>query len=122
MGGWGRQVIVVTPDGRALPCHAAATIPGLDFANVRGASLARIWEQDEAFNRFRGTGWMPSPCKGCERAELDWGGCRCQALAITGDAGATDPVCGLSPSHGRMKELAIEAPARPGFRFRRIGG
>jgi pyrroloquinoline quinone biosynthesis protein E len=122
MGGWGRQVIVVTPDGRALPCHAAATIPGLDFANVKSTPLARIWEQDEAFNRFRGTGWMPSPCKGCERAELDWGGCRCQALAITGDASATDPVCGLSPSHGRMKELASEAPARPGFRFRRIGG
>lgn len=122
MGGWGRQVMVVTPDGRALPCHAAATIPGMTFASVRKASLATIWGQDDAFNRFRGTAWMPSPCQGCERAEIDWGGCRCQALAITGDAAATDPVCSLSPSHGRMAELAADTPSRPGFRFRRIGG
>ena len=122
MGGWGRQVIVITPDGRTLPCHAAATIPGLAFANVRTSSLARIWQDDDAFNRFRGTAWMPEPCQGCEHAELDWGGCRCQALAIVGDAAATDPVCTLSPSHGRMAELTRETAARPGFRFRRIGG
>lgn len=122
MGGWGRQVMVVTPDGRTLPCHAATTIPDLVFANVRTASLAEIWGHNEAFNRFRGTAWMPSPCQGCERAEIDWGGCRCQALAITGNAAATDPVCSLSPSHDLMATLATETPARPGYRFRRIGG
>ena len=122
MGGWGRQVIVIAPDGRALPCHAAATIPGLQFDNVRHRSLPDIWESSEAFNLFRGTGWMPSPCKGCERAELDWGGCRCQALALTGDAAATDPVCTLSPDHGRIKDLLAEPAARSGYRYRRIGG
>jgi len=122
MGGWGRQVIVVAPDGRALPCHAAATIPGLVFENVRDRALAGIWETSEAFNHFRGTAWMPAPCRGCDRAERDWGGCRCQALAVTGDASATDPVCALSPDHHRLQELMAEPPARPGFRFRRIGG
>ena len=122
MGGWGRQVIVVTPDGRALPCHAAATIPGLVFDNVKKKPLGTIWENSDAFNRFRGTEWMPEPCKGCDRAEIDWGGCRCQALEIAGNAAATDPACSLSPDHARMKDLATQAPARPGFRFRRIGG
>jgi pyrroloquinoline quinone biosynthesis protein E len=122
MGGWGRQVMVVTPDGRALPCHAAATIPGLIFDNVKKKPLGAIWENSDAFNRFRGTEWMPEPCKGCERAEVDWGGCRCQALEITGNAAATDPACALSPEHERMKALATQPPARPGFRFRRIGG
>jgi pyrroloquinoline quinone biosynthesis protein E len=122
MGGWGRQVIVVTPDGRALPCHAAATIPGLTFDNVKKKPLGTIWENSDAFNRFRGTEWMPEPCKGCDRAEVDWGGCRCQALEITGNAAATDPACALSPEHARMKELATQPPTRPGFRFRRIGG
>jgi pyrroloquinoline quinone biosynthesis protein E len=122
MGGWGRQVIVVTPDGRALPCHAAATIPGLTFDNVKKKPLGDIWENSDAFNRFRGTEWMPAPCKGCDRAEVDWGGCRCQALEISGNAAATDPACALSPDHPRMKALAAEPPARPGFRFRRIGG
>jgi len=122
MGGWGRQVIVVTPDGRALPCHAAATIPGLIFDNVMKKPLGEIWENSEAFNRFRGTEWMPEPCKGCDRAQVDWGGCRCQALEIAGNAAATDPACALSPEHSRMKALATEPPARPGFRFRRIGG
>jgi pyrroloquinoline quinone biosynthesis protein E len=121
MGGWGQQVIVVTPDGRAMPCHAAATIPGMVFENVRKTSLQDIWTKSEAFQKYRGTAWMPAPCKGCERAEVDWGGCRCQALAIAGDASATDPACKLSPIHGKMQELA-ESPAKPGFRFRRIGG
>jgi len=122
MGGWGRQVIVITPDGRALPCHAASTIPGLRFDNVRNRSLPDIWKNSEAFNRFRGTDWMPSPCKGCERAELDWGGCRCQALAITGSAAATDPVCALSPDRDRIKAIMAETPAHVGYRYRRIGG
>lgn len=122
MGGWGRQVIVITPDGRALPCHAAATIPGLEFDNVRNRSLADIWARSEAFNRFRGTAWMPSPCKDCERAEIDWGGCRCQALSIIGDAAATDPVCALSPDHHRLKDLLKEKSERGSYRYRRIGG
>lgn len=122
MGGWGRQVIVVTPDGRALPCHSAASIPGMTFDNVRKTSLPDIWNRSEAFNRFRGTAWMPKPCQGCDRAEVDWGGCRCQALGIAGDASATDPACALSPLHERMKDLAGEVATKPGFRFRRIGG
>jgi pyrroloquinoline quinone biosynthesis protein E len=121
MGGWGQQVIVITPDGRALPCHAAATIPGMIFDNVRKMSLQEIWTDSKAFQQYRGTDWMPKPCKGCERAEVDWGGCRCQALAVVGNAGATDPACALSPDHAKMKELAA-SPAKPGFRFRRIGG
>ena len=122
MGGWGQQIMVVTPDGRALPCHSAATIPGMTFDNVRKTSLQEIWTGSEAFNRFRGTAWMPKPCQGCDRAEVDWGGCRCQALAVTGDASATDPACALSPQHARMQELAAQSPVKPGFRFRRIGG
>lgn len=124
MGGWGRQVIVVAPDGRALPCHAAANLPDMEFDNVRDRSLGEIWADSDAFNKFRGTAWMPKPCKGCDRAELDWGGCRCQAFAILGNAEATDPVCALSPDHARMKQLATAATAAPTntFRFRRIGG
>jgi radical SAM protein with 4Fe4S-binding SPASM domain len=124
MGGWGRQVLVVTPDGRALPCHAAATLPGLTFDNVRDRSLADIWESSDAFNKFRGTAWMPKPCKGCERAEIDWGGCRCQAFAITGEAATTDPACGLSPQHAKMRDMATTDAASTStpYRFRRIGG
>jgi pyrroloquinoline quinone biosynthesis protein E len=121
MGGWGRQVIVVAPDGRALPCHAAASLPGLTFDNVREKSLGEIWRASEAFQKFRGTAWMPKPCKGCERAEIDWGGCRCQAFAVTGKAEATDPACALSPEHGKMRELATASSSNT-FRFRRIGG
>ena len=124
MGGWGRQVMVVTPDGRALPCHAAATLPGFTFDNVKERSLADIWATSDAFEKFRGTAWMPKPCKGCERAEIDWGGCRCQAFAITGNAAATDPACALSPEHTRMRELATAdaASGETHYRFRRIGG
>jgi len=124
MGGWGRQVMVVTPDGRALPCHAAATLPGFTFDNVRDRALADIWESSDAFNKFRGTAWMPKPCQGCERAEIDWGGCRCQAFAITGEAAATDPACALSPQHGKMREMATvdAASTNTAYRFRRIGG
>ena len=124
MGGWGRQVIVVTPDGRALPCHAAASLPGLTFANVKNKSLAEIWQADAAFEKFRGTAWMPKPCQGCERAEVDWGGCRCQAFALAGDAAATDPVCALSPDHAKVAAAIAKDAAAPHapYRFRRIGG
>lgn len=111
MGGWGRQSLNVTPNGKVLPCHAAETIAGLTFETVREQSLADIWYRSEAFNRFRGTAWMPEPCRSCERKEIDWGGCRCQALAFAGDASATDPACHRSPLHGHMLAVA-EADAK----------
>ena len=104
MGGWARTAIVVAPNGEVLPCQAASTIPGLQFANVREHPLEWIWNASDAFTRFRGTEWMPEPCRSCplERQEVDWGGCRCQALRLTGDAAATDPVCRLSPHHEQL--------------------
>jgi PqqA peptide cyclase len=101
MGGWGSSAIVIAPNGEALPCQAATTIPGLEFANVREHSLEWIWEESDAFARFRGTDWMQEPCRSCPlgRQEEDFGGCRCQALRLTGDAAATDPVCKFSPHH-----------------------
>ncbi len=106
MNGWGRQSLNVTPSGRVLPCHAAETIPGLEFWTVREHSLAEIWRDSPAFNAYRGTDWMQEPCRNCPRRERDWGGCRCQALAIAGDAAATDPACHLSPMHSRIEALA----------------
>lgn len=106
VGGWGRRSLNVTPAGRVLPCHAAEIIPGLEFWNVREHSLADIWRNSPAFRAFRGTGWMQEPCRSCERREQDFGGCRCQAFMIAGDARAADPVCHLSPHHPRIAELA----------------
>ena len=106
MGGWARQSLNVTPSGKVLPCHAAETIPGLTFETVRERSLQEIWADSPAFNAYRGTDWMPEPCRSCERQEIDWGGCRCQALAFTGDAAATDPACQKSPHHVAMVALA----------------
>jgi pyrroloquinoline quinone biosynthesis protein E len=101
MGGWAREALLVTPYGDVLPCQSAATIPGLVFDNVRERSLEEIWFASEALQLFRGTDWMAEPCRSCpfDRQEVDHGGCRCQALALTGDARATDPVCHLSPHH-----------------------
>ena len=114
MGGWGRRFLNVTPSGTVLPCHAAETLSGMRFPNVDAASLAEIWRNDPAFARFRGTDWMPDPCRGCERREIDWGGCRCQAFALTGDAARTDPACALSPDHELLAaartETALPAP------------
>ena len=106
MNGWGRQSLNVTPSGRVLPCHAAETIPSLKFWNVRERPLADIWRDSPAFNAYRGTDWMQEPCRTCPRRERDWGGCRCQALAIAGDAAAVDPACRLSPLHAHMQALA----------------
>src|SRR4051794_9678170 len=106
MNGWGRQSLNVTPRGRVLPCHAAESIPGLEFWNVRERSLAEIWELSPAFEAFRGTAWMPEPCVSCDRREIDFGGCRCQAFLLTGDARNADPVCALSPAHAALRELA----------------
>ena len=106
VGGWGRRSLNVTPAGKVLPCHAAESIPGLEFWNVREHSLADIWTSSPAFNAFRGTDFLPEPCATCERREVDFGGCRCQAFLLTGDARATDPVCHLSPQHALVAELA----------------
>ena len=106
VGGWGRRSLNVTPSGKVLPCHAAESIPGLTFWNVREHALADIWDNSPAFLAFRGTDWMQEPCRSCPRAKEDFGGCRCQAFALTGDARATDPVCHLSPHHAMVGELA----------------
>ena len=112
VGGWGRRSLNVTPAGRVLPCHAAEVIPGLEFWSVREHSLQEIWQASPAFNAFRGTDWMPEPCASCERREQDFGGCRCQAFLLTGDARATDPVCHLAPNHALVAELAaVQADA-----------
>lgn len=121
LGGWGRQMLAVTPSGAVMPCHAAATIPGLVFATVQDKPLRWIWAESDAFRRFRGTEWLPEPCRSCERREIDFGGCRCQALALTGDPHATDPACELSPFHGAMTGLAERAAGQssPPFVYRR---
>ena len=108
MGGWGRKLMLIAPNGDALPCHAARVIPNLAFENVRNRSLSEIWENSAAFQKFRGEDWMQEPCRACERREQDFGGCRCQALLLAGDAAATDPVCSRSPLRSRVD--AILAP------------
>ena len=121
MGGWGRQFLNVSPAGKVLPCHAAESLPGFDFPSVRKASLAEIWYGSDAFNRFRGTDWMPEPCSSCERREIDWGGCRCQAFALTGDAARTDPACALSADHHLLDAAIGDTSVPPAdFIYRRI--
>jgi pyrroloquinoline quinone biosynthesis protein E len=105
MNGWGTTFIVVTPDGTALPCHAARVLPGIDFPSVRSTSVRDLWLNAPAFNRFRGEAWMPEPCRSCAEKSQDLGGCRCQAWLLTGAVDATDPVCDKSPQHGRVIEI-----------------
>ena len=107
MGGWGRRQLTVVPNGDVLPCPTAHTLP-LPRSSVREHSLTWIWEQSPLFQRFRGTDWMPEPCRSCARRDLDFGGCRCQAFQLTGDAARTDPVCHLSPDHGIVAK-AVQA-------------
>ena len=102
MGGWGRKLMLVVPSGDVLPCHAARVIPGLTFENVKERSLREIWETSAAFQQFRGEEWMQEPCRSCERREVDFGGCRCQALLLVNDAAATDPVCSLSTNRNKV--------------------
>jgi pyrroloquinoline quinone biosynthesis protein E len=119
MGGWGRQSLVVAPDGRVLPCHGAAELPGLEFWRVPERSLAACWTDSPGMNAFRGEAWMPAPCRDCPERTVDFGGCRCQAFALTGDAAATDPACALAPAHAvvtRARESAGDAP--PPFAYR----
>jgi PqqA peptide cyclase len=119
VGGWGRRSLNVAPAGKVLPCHAAETIPGLEFWSVRDHSLADIWANSPAFNAFRGTDWMAEPCRSCARRELDFGGCRCQAFALTGNAAATDPVCHLAPDHNVVAALAAVQEDVP-YVYRRL--
>ncbi|MBU3030936.1 pyrroloquinoline quinone biosynthesis protein PqqE [Paracoccus marinaquae] len=122
MGGWGSTGLNVAPDGTVLPCHAAASIPWMRFENARERSLGDIWRLSNSFNAFRGTAWMPEPCRSCERKTVDFGGCRCQAMALAGDARATDPVCSRSPLHAQVVARAEEdaAAVETGFTYRRM--
>jgi PqqA peptide cyclase len=112
VGGWGRKLMLVSPDGAVLPCHAANVIPGMQFENVKEKSLREIWESSPAFQKFRGENWMQEPCKSCDRRHQDFGGCRCQAMLLAGDAASTDPVCSLAPTRGKVDAIlaAINEP------------
>jgi pyrroloquinoline quinone biosynthesis protein E len=114
MEGWGRRYLVVAPDGRVLPCHAAHTLPGFVFDSVTARSLAQIWNESDAFTRFRGDGWMPEPCRSCDRRGVDFGGCRCQAYHLTGDMTATDPACELAPRHDLVLRARADSEAASG--------
>lgn len=111
MNGWGAVFLTIAPDGAALPCHNARELPGLEFPNVRDHDIAWIWRDSPAFNRFRGFDWMREPCRACPERFKDFGGCRCQAFLLSGDAANADPVCGLSPHH-RVVTDAVAAAER----------
>ena len=113
MGGWASRHLVVAPDGVALPCHQARSIASLEFPSVREASLDEIWRDSPGFQAFRGEAWMQEPCASCPRRGKDFGGCRCQAFQLTGDAAATDPACHLSPHHSLVREARRHAEASP---------
>jgi len=109
MGGWGRRLMLINPAGKALPCHAAEVIPGLAFENVLEQTLEFIWRQSSSFQRFRGEEWMPEPCRSCDQRIEDFGGCRCQALLLAGNAAATDPACSLATAHHIVEAALAEA-------------
>jgi len=112
MNGWGNLFLDITPDGTALPCHSARQLP-VQFPNVREHSISHIWRESFGFNRFRGDDWMPEPCRSCDEKHKDFGGCRCQAFMLTGDASNADPVCSKSAHHGVIlaaRQQADEAP------------
>jgi len=110
MQGWGRRYLTVNPTGEVLPCPTASSISGMRFDSVREKSLAWIWHESESFNRFRGTAWMPEPCRTCPQHEIDFGGCRCQAALLTGNPAATDPVCALSPDRKSIDAFLASIP------------
>lgn len=117
MNGWGAIHLTIAPDGVAMPCQEARTIPGLDFVSVRDKPLAWIWHESPLFRKYRGLDWLPEPCGSCSEKEKDFGGCRCQAFLLTGDAANTDPACSLSPHH-HLIETATQATTQP-LRFRK---
>ena len=108
MGGWGRKVLLISPTGDVLPCHAAGILPGMTFENVQARPLRKIWEESDAFQRFRGEDWMPEPCRTCDRRAQDFGGCRCQAFLLAKDMTVTDPVCSLSPQRNLVDAILEE--------------
>ena len=122
MDGWGRRFMVVSPDGLLLPCLLAHTLPGLSFGNVRDQSVDELWTSSPGLAAFRGESWMPEPCRSCARRSIDFGGCRCQAFHLTGNAGATDPACSLSPDHALVEaaraDAARAAPRLVSFKYR----
>jgi PqqA peptide cyclase len=120
MGGWGQKLMLVNPSGKVLPCHAAEVLPRITFENVRDRPLQWIWEQSESFQRFRGESWMPEPCRSCDHRAEDFGGCRCQAFLLTGDASATDPACSLAPKHCVVESALRES--NPGASVKRGAG
>jgi pyrroloquinoline quinone biosynthesis protein E len=109
MNGWGSIFLDIAPDGAALPCHNARQLPGLDIPNIRDYSIREIWYDSQAFNFFRGDQWMKEPCRSCPEKEKDFGGCRCQAFMLTGDAAAADPVCSKSPYHEVIVKITEKA-------------
>jgi len=120
-GGWGKLYLVIAPNGAVLPCHGATQITSLTFDSVRDHSLEWIWQESEAFRMFRGDSWMKEPCRSCPRKAVDFGGCRCQAFALTGDAANPDPVCTLTPLR-QVIDRALEEPAQPAlaYQYRRL--
>ncbi len=120
-GGWGRSYLVITPDGRVLPCHGATGIGGLEFDRVNARPLDWIWRESAAFQLFRGDAWMREPCRSCDLRGRDFGGCRCQAFALTGDAANTDPVCTLSPDRAIVDRALADASADPPYIYRGYG-
>jgi pyrroloquinoline quinone biosynthesis protein E len=123
MQGWARRYMLISPDGLVLPCHQALTLPGLDWQRAGERDLREIWTDSPALRAYRGTDWMVEPCRSCERREIDFGGCRCQAFALTGQAHVTDPACVRSADHGLVERALAEA-ARPSalvnLRYRRV--
>ena len=120
-GGWGNFYLVVAPDGRTMPCHAASQITTLTFDNVREHSMRWIWEESTAFRAFRGDEWMKEPCRSCPRKHVDFGGCRCQAFALTGDATRTDPVCTLTSDRAIIDSMLDGAPPPVVYAYRAMG-
>lgn len=121
MDGWASRYVVISPDGRVMPCHAAAAIRDLDFQSIQTGALAEIWESSPALQRFRGEDWLPEPCRTCSDRSVDHGGCRCQAFLLTGDAAATDPACGLTPAHSIVKRARETQAPEAALKFRRHG-
>lgn len=117
MNGWGAIHLTIAPDGVAMPCQESRSVPGLDFVSVRERPLDWIWNESPLFRKYRGLDWLPEPCRSCDEREKDFGGCRCQAFLLTGDAANTDPACDRSPHHHLM-QAAVDSATRP-LRFRK---
>lgn len=118
MGGWGRSYMCINPTGEVMPCHAASVIPGMRFDSVRDVALEEIWRESSAMNAFRGDEWMMEPCRTCARKEIDFGGCRCQAFMLAGNAAEADPICRLSPHHSVVESLQSDSSADSALIYR----